>query len=119
MGAIRVARYLGFELANRVFPTSGPHQVDLAAAPRRLLVTTLQLTIVTAIGIPLMAITQPFIPGYICPMRCWSLCCSAISFWRDATNLQGHTRAGAQAIIDKLATDAFANRSKTAGRTIR
>ncbi len=104
MGAIRMARYLGFELASRVFPISGPHQVDLAAAPRRLLVATLQLTIVIAIGIPLIAITQPFIPRYILPVALLSIVVLlAIAFWRDATNLQGHTRAGAQAILDKLA----------------
>ncbi len=104
MGAIRMARYLGFELARRVFPSSGSQQVDLAAAPRRLLVATLQLTIVIAVGIPLIAITQPFIPRYILPVALLLIVVFlAIAFWRDATNLQGHTRAGAQAILDTLA----------------
>ncbi|HEY2759269.1 MAG TPA: cation:proton antiporter, partial [Pirellulales bacterium] len=103
LGAIRVARYLGFELAQRVFP-SGGKRIDLAAAPRRLLVATLQLAIVIAVGVPLVAITQPFLPRFIGPIvLLLLLALLAISFWKDATNLQGHTRAGAQAIIDKLA----------------
>ena len=34
-----------------------------ADAPRRLLVVTLQLLIVMAVGAPLVAITQPFVPA--------------------------------------------------------
>ena len=103
LGAVRVARYLGFELAQRVFPSGSGKQVDLAAAPRRLLVATLQLAIVIAIGVPLVAITQPFLPRFIGPIVLMLIVVLlAVSFWKDATNLQGHTRAGAQAIIDKL-----------------
>ena len=62
IGMIRVARYLGFELADRVFPTAQKGALDLAVAPRRLLVVTLQLAIVVVVGFPLVAITQPFLP---------------------------------------------------------
>ena len=67
-GAIRVARYLGFELGRQVFPEVGSNKVDLAAAPRRLFVATLQLTIVIAVGAPLVAITQPFLPPFVGPI---------------------------------------------------
>jgi CPA2 family monovalent cation:H+ antiporter-2 len=104
LGAIRMSRYLGFELASRVFPNRGANQVDLAAAPRRLLVATLQLAIVIAVGVPLIAVTQPFIPKYILPAALLiTVALLAIAFWRNAATLQSHTRAGAQAIIDKLA----------------
>jgi CPA2 family monovalent cation:H+ antiporter-2 len=98
-----VARFLGFDLASRVFPAAGRQQLDLAAAPRRLLVVMLQLGIVLAVGLPLVAITQPFLP----PLRgaaALSLVVIILSFtfWRSATNFQGHTRAGAQAIVDAL-----------------
>ena len=89
--------------ASRVFPSGGRQQVDLAAAPRRLLVATLQLAIVIAVGVPLIAITQPFLPRFIGPLvLLFVVVLLAISFWKNATNLQGHARAGAQAIIDKL-----------------
>ena len=62
IGMVRVSRVLGFELANRVFPDVSLEKLDMAAAPRKLLVVTLQLAIVLLVGIPLVAITQPFVP---------------------------------------------------------
>ena len=53
IGMIRTARFLGQELANRAFPTVGAGRLDTADAPRRLLVVTLQLLIVMAVGAPL------------------------------------------------------------------
>jgi CPA2 family monovalent cation:H+ antiporter-2 len=103
IGLIRVARVLGFDLALRAFPATARDQVDLAAAPRRLLVVTLQLAIVMLVGAPVVAITQPFLP----PLRgavalLFVLAVLAIPFWRGATNLQGHTRAAAQVIAESL-----------------
>ncbi|MCE9545429.1 MAG: cation:proton antiporter [Planctomycetia bacterium] len=104
IGMVRVARYLGFEIASRVFPGGKPGAVDLAAAPRRLLVVTMQLAIVVFVGAPVLAITQPFLPpwegaGVIFAL----LALLAYLFWRGATNFQGHTRAAAQAIAESLA----------------
>ncbi len=112
VGAIRVARYLGFELATRVFPAAGGQQLDLAAAPRRLLTVTLQLAIVLAVGIPLVALTQPFVP----PLRGAAvlllvIAMLAVVFWRRAANLQGHARAGAQALADTLVRQMHTGRS--------
>lgn len=100
---VRTACVLGFELASAVFPASGSKSVDLAAAPRRLLVVTLQLGIVALVGWPLVAITQPFLP----PLRgagalLLVLVFLAIAFWRNATNFQGHARAAAQALAESL-----------------
>jgi CPA2 family monovalent cation:H+ antiporter-2 len=103
IGMIRVARYLGFELAGRAFPSAG-RDVDLAAAPRRLLVVTLQLAILVLVGFPLMAITQPFVPplsGAV--VLIVLLIVAAAAFWRGALNFQGHTKAAAQAIAEALA----------------
>lgn len=107
-GLVRMARYLGFELAATAFPEAavmenGRKQLDLAAAPRRLLVMTLQLAIVLVIGVPLIAITQPFVPPFRgAAVLVLVLLLLAIAFWRGATNLQGHTRAAAQALADAL-----------------
>jgi CPA2 family monovalent cation:H+ antiporter-2 len=103
IGLVGIARYLGFELATRVFPAAGEKSVDLAAAPRRLLVVTLQLAIVLAVGVPLIAITQPFLPPFRgAAVLVFVLALLAIAFWRGATNLQGHTRAAAQALAEAL-----------------
>ncbi len=103
IGLIRMARALGYELALRAFPVTEGTQLDLAAAPRRLLVVTLQLGIILLVGTPLVAITQPFLP----PLRgaavlLFALCMLAIPFWHGATGLQGHTRAAAQALAESL-----------------
>jgi CPA2 family monovalent cation:H+ antiporter-2 len=103
IGLVGIARYLGFELATGVFPTAGERSVDLAAAPRRLLVVTLQLAIVLAVGVPLIAITQPFLPPFRgAAVLMFVLALLAIAFWRGAANLQGHTRAAAQALAEAL-----------------
>jgi monovalent cation:H+ antiporter-2, CPA2 family len=103
IGLVRTARFFGFELAGRAFPVADAKSLDLAAAPRRLLVVTLQLAIVLLIGLPLVAITQPFVP----PLRgaavlLFVLLLLAFAFWRGAANFQGHTRAAAQALAESL-----------------
>ena len=76
------------------FPTRKSEQIDLAAAPRRLLVVTLQLAIVLLVGVPLVAITQPFVP----PLRgaavlLFLLALLAFAFWRNADQSAGtHAR---------------------------
>ena len=39
-------------------------KADFADAPRRALVVTLQLAILLVVGIPLVALTQPFLPPF-------------------------------------------------------
>jgi CPA2 family monovalent cation:H+ antiporter-2 len=110
-GMVRVARYLGFELATRVFPPADREHTDLAAAPRRLLVVTLQLAIVLLLGVPLVAITQPFLPPFRgAAVLLLVLLLLAAAFWRGAANLQGHARAGAQALADALLRQTRAGR---------
>ena len=98
-GVVRVARRLALALAERVLPVTAAGAVDPAAAPRGVLVVTIQLTIVLLVGAPLVALTQPFLPG---PQAAGALAllvvALAVAFWRSATTLQGHVRAGAQVI---------------------
>jgi monovalent cation:H+ antiporter-2, CPA2 family len=113
VGIIRVARRLGVSLAERALPASANGKVDLAAAPRRVLVVTLQLASVLIVGIPLLAITQPFLPGFQGAIVLGIILLAlGVGFWRSATNLQGHVRAGAQAIIEALAAQ---SRGKASG----
>lgn len=100
---IRVSRSLGLQLASRAFPLPEPGRVDAADAPRRLLIVTLQLAIVMLVGVPLLAITQPFVPAFPGVVILVALLMLlSFSFWRQATNLQGHTRAAAQIIVESL-----------------
>ena len=102
-GALRSARRLGILLAEGAFPRSGGG-VDLAEAPRRALRATLELAILFAAGAPLVALTQPFLPTAFpfAVVLVVGVALLALPFWRSATNLQGHVRAGAQAILEAL-----------------
>jgi CPA2 family monovalent cation:H+ antiporter-2 len=117
IGMVRMSRALGFELAERVFPSAKLEQTDLAAAPRRLLVVTLQLAIVLFVGIPLVAITQPFVPTLRgAAVLVFLLALLAFAFWRNATNLQGHTRAAAQAMVQAISRQTTKGRAMEADR---
>jgi len=107
-GVIRVGRSLGQTLAEMVLPAVGESRVDLAAAPRRLLVVTIELVIVVTVGVPLLVLTRPFLPvtegGALMPLLLVLLVALlVVAFWRSATNLQGHVRASAEVIVDVLA----------------
>lgn len=103
LGVIRVGRKLGVTLAELVLPASGKDRVDFAAAPRRLFVVTLELVIVVMVGAPLLALTRPFLPGAQGGVLIVLLIAVlGIAFWRSATNLQGHVRAGADVIVEVL-----------------
>jgi CPA2 family monovalent cation:H+ antiporter-2 len=103
LGALRVGRRLALLLAEGAFPKS-PEGVDLAEAPRRALRTTLEVTILFVAGSPLVALTQPFLPTEFpfAIVLIVGLALLALPFWRNATNLQGHVRAGTQAILEAI-----------------
>ncbi len=104
LGVVRVSRKLGVTLARLALPKERKRRVDFAAAPRRTLVVTLQLAGVLVVGALLLAVTQPFLPAVpgvallgVVIAFLW------VAFWRSATDLQGHVRAGAQVVLDALA----------------
>ena len=117
-GLITSARALGNHLARRAFAEAQKGKVDPADAPRQSLVILVQLAVVLAVGIPIVAITQPFLP----PHRGASVLALLtlvllVALWRNAANLQGHARAGAQIIASALAhqmasTDGVADETK-------
>jgi CPA2 family monovalent cation:H+ antiporter-2 len=109
IGIVRVARRLAGELAAVALPHRAAGKTDLAAAPRRVLVVTQQLVIVLLVGVPVVAITQPFLRGFTGPLIVLALLVVlGVAFWRSATNLQGHVRAGAQVIVEALAAQSHA-----------
>jgi len=123
-GVITSARALGRILGGRAFPEVAAGKVDPADAPRRALVIVVQIAVVIAVGVPVVAITQPFLPPHqgAAVLAVLTLILS-LAVWRNASNLQGHARAGAQIIASALAqqmastesaSDADSNRLKQA-----
>jgi len=103
IGIFRIARVLGISLAAAALPEVGEGKLDLAAAPRRALIVTIQLAIALLVGLPLLALTQPFLPSWAAGLTFGLVLVSlGIGFWRSATNLQGHVRAGAEMIVEAL-----------------
>jgi len=105
-------------LARAALPKERRRRVDFAAAPRRTLVVTLQLAGVLLVGTPLLALSQPFIPvlpGVI--LFVLVLAMLWLGFWRSATNLQGHVRAGAQVVLDALTAQTRQASAPVPGRT--
>jgi CPA2 family monovalent cation:H+ antiporter-2 len=104
-GLITSAKALGNRLAGRAFTATQKGKVDPADAPRRALVILVQIAVVLAVGIPTVAITQPFLPphqgAFILSLLTLVL---LLALWRNASNLQGHARAGAQIIATVLSS---------------
>jgi CPA2 family monovalent cation:H+ antiporter-2 len=114
VGVVRLARGLGMLLAEAALPPKAQGKLDLAAAPRRALVVTLQLTIFLLVGAPLVALTQPFLPGFLgAAVLLLLLVVLGVGFWRSTTNLQGHVRAGSQVIIEALAAQSHVKSAGT------
>lgn len=104
VGLVRVGRRLGLDLASLMLPPKPGKAVDPGVAPRRVLGVTLQLACVLLVGVPLVAFTQPFVPGAFGAVTVVVLVGAlAVSFWRNAANLQQHVRAGAEVIVGALA----------------
>ncbi|BDG07916.1 cation:proton antiporter domain-containing protein [Anaeromyxobacter paludicola] len=105
LGLVRTARRLGVVLGSAALPHGAG--LDLAAAPRRALVVALQLGALALVGVPLLAVTQPFLPGVPgAALLILLLAVLGVGLWRSATNLQGHVQAGAQLIVEALAKQA-------------
>jgi CPA2 family monovalent cation:H+ antiporter-2 len=109
VGLVRNGRRLGLALATAALPEAAAGRPDLAAAPRRALLAILQLGTAALVLLPVVAITQPFVPGVPgAAFLAIAVAFFGFAFWRSATNLQGHVRAGAQVIVEALAREAEA-----------
>ena len=103
-GLLRTVRALVTTLALEVLPGVPDGQVDGGAAPRRAFVVALELAILGAVGVPLLAATQPFLPPLRGPLVFLAvLAALGFALWRSTADLQAHTRAGAELIGAALA----------------
>jgi CPA2 family monovalent cation:H+ antiporter-2 len=109
-GILGIARRLAAQLAQAAFPPRHESGPDLAAAPRRALVVAVEIAVLFLTGLPLLALTQPFIGGFSTAIVGTALLALlAAMLWRSAANLEGHVRAGAQVIVEVLASSSRAN----------
>jgi len=101
LGMFGLIRRLGNELAIRALPKLEADSVDFAQAPRRAFLLSLQLGLLLSVSVPLLVLLQPFFPSVPGVLVLLSLCMLAlIGFWRSAGELEAHTRAGAQAVLE-------------------
>jgi CPA2 family monovalent cation:H+ antiporter-2 len=106
IGIVRLVGALGATLAAQALPQPGGG-IDLAAAPRRAFVVSLQLAAAIVLGLPLVAVTQLFLPRFVAPLAFAAvLAALAVRLWKSAEQLQGHVRAGAQVLVEALANQA-------------
>lgn len=106
-GVVRLARGIGVAIALSALPAADQGQVDLAAAPRRALVVTLQLGVIVLVCLPILAATQPFLPRWSAVVSVGLLLpVLGVVLWRSASDLQGHVKAGAELIVEALVAHA-------------
>ncbi len=106
VGIFNCVRALGLHLAVAALPAAPAGKADLAAAPRRAFALSLQLALALAVAAPLLALTQPFLPA---AGGLWVLGPVAlvlgIAFWRGATDLDAHVRAGAEVLAEAMSAE--------------
>ena len=103
-GVLRRTGELARILAGIVMPTERSEDgAELGGASRRVFTVALELALGLAVGLPLVAISQPFVPlssGLVVLVLVFAA--MAYNLWRGMTNLQGEVRAGAQLVVDVL-----------------
>jgi K+:H+ antiporter len=114
IGIGRSARRLAAVLSLSALPREGAG-ADLDAAPRRALELTLRFASALLAGVLVLALTQPFLPAISTPIVLVALSGAlAVAVWRGAADLDSHVRAGAQAVLETLATYATPGRPTSA-----
>jgi len=118
-GIVAVARRLGLGLAAAALPPPARGKVDNAFAPRRLMGLTMQIAVVLLVGAPLVAITQPLLPAFGgILVLAGVLALLGIGFYRSASELQGHLKAGAEVVVAALAKQSAADSSVDLARRL-
>lgn len=104
VGILRVSRAFALMLALRALPAPEENRLDYAEAPRQVLITTLQLALVTVTGLLVVAVTGPFVPlGHGVVVLALVVGWLGAVFWKQTAELYGHTQAGAEVLLSALA----------------
>ena len=102
-GLVLAIRRLAAVLAESAVPRP-VKGVDQGFAPRRSLTVTLQIGMVVALGVTITLLTLPFVPPFgVLGVVAAYLVVLGVGFWRTATDLDQHTRAGAELVVHVLA----------------
>ncbi len=104
VGILRITGSLGAEMAELAIPRNPKIKVDNGRAPRRVLGVAVQVAALLATAGPIIVLTQPFLPPLsgLAVLGVLLLLFGGI-FWRRATDLFGHFRAGAELVAATLA----------------
>ena len=103
VGIARCAGALARLLAGIALPRPEA-RADFADAPRSALIMALEVAIFLVLAVPLVSVTQPFLPPFPAAalLLVLMLVLLVMGLWRRAASLQEHARAGAQAIVEVL-----------------
>ena len=104
VGALRHAAALARRLARVVLPDQDAHGPDLGHAPRAALTVALELALCLAVGLPLVALSAPFVPlsSGLAVLILLALAL-AYNIWHVLGHLHGHVRAGTELVVDMVA----------------
>jgi monovalent cation:H+ antiporter-2, CPA2 family len=104
VSVLRTTHRFGGLLGEVAIPRRPDGSLDLGHQPRLVIQAAVRLVGILIAGSSLVAITQPFLPGWVAgQVLLAAVVVLAILFWRTARGLQGHVRAAAQAVIEVLA----------------
>jgi monovalent cation:H+ antiporter-2, CPA2 family len=102
LGIVNVVRHLASNLTEAALPRM-TQRPELGAAGRRALKITLVIGVLVLTGIPLLAVTQPFLSG---PAGAFVLAVAigsfALALLKQTQNLEGEVRAGSQLLVAAL-----------------
>jgi monovalent cation:H+ antiporter-2, CPA2 family len=113
LGVVRRLLRLATMLAREVIPDRAKGELDLGSAPRLALRWMLSLGLALVIGVPIAAVTQPFVPGS--PLLLAAFAGAIVLIARRAIrDLDGHVRAGSELIVEVLARQSSAADSESA-----
>ncbi|MGE0546912.1 MAG: cation:proton antiporter [Kofleriaceae bacterium] len=108
--ALQIARLLASQMIPGAVETAelpkaadavSPPSLDLGRAPRRALVVTIELAIVSIVGLPIAAVIQPFVPGGGIVVICM-IGILALIARRSISDFESHVRAGSALIVEVL-----------------
>ncbi len=112
LGVLRASRRMALLIASSALPNSPSPQFDPAATPRRALVTAIQIATLLAVGVPILALSAPFVPSV--GAMAFALVVGTLLLLvlrRRVDDLDGHFRAGSQVVLEALVRE---NRSAAA-----
>ncbi|MCL1926442.1 MAG: cation:proton antiporter [Syntrophorhabdaceae bacterium] len=100
---IHETRKFAVSLVDKAMPPAEPGKPDPAASPRSVMILSLQTSVILLIGLPMLAIFQPFLPGVpSAAILLGILFMLAISFMRGTNTLAGHVKAVSEAIVESV-----------------